>query len=146
MRFDCETESQGLIFVLFIPEITTSTADSRTTLPEQYSKEEIVASVGNVAMLTAMLASNTFNDDVLSIVTADVIHQPSRLETCKPARAAYSQFKKSGAVTQWISGSGPSVGALVKEENLEEVVTSGPNPVMSLRHLSSRELRTWLSW
>ncbi len=124
MRFDCEPEAQGLKFVLFVPEITTSTAKSRTTLPEQYSKEDLVTSVGNVSMLTAMLASNTFNDEVLNIVTKDVIHQPFRLDECQPSKLAFAQFKKHGAVTQWLSGSGPSVAALVKEEDVAEMISS----------------------
>lgn len=124
MRFDCEPEAQGLKFVLFIPEITTSTSKSRTTLPEEYSKEDLVSSVGNVSMLTALLASNTFNDDVLSIVTKDVIHQPFRLDDCQPSKLAFAEFQKSGAVAQWLSGSGPSVAALVKEEEVDEVIAS----------------------
>ncbi|HQZ14877.1 MAG TPA: hypothetical protein PLT55_03460, partial [Acidimicrobiia bacterium] len=120
MRFDCEPESQGLKLVLFIPEVTTATDKSRNTLPESYSKEDLVASVGNVAMLTAMLASNTFNDEVLSIATKDVIHQPFRLDDCQPSKMAFAEFQKNGAVAQWLSGSGPSVGAFVKEEDVSE--------------------------
>lgn len=123
MRFDCEPEAQGLQLVLFTPEVTTSTSESRTTLPGSYSKEDLVKSVGNVSMLTAMLASNTFNDDVLRIVTNDVIHQPLRLDACRPSKSAYLEFKKAGAVAQWLSGSGPSVAALVEDEKVQDVIT-----------------------
>ena len=122
MRFDCEPESQGLHLVMFIPEVATSTTESRITLPEVYSHAEKVQTIGNVALLTAMLASNTFNDEVLRIVTHDVIHQPRRLEASPPSRAAFDEFKKAGAVAEWLSGSGPSVAALVEEEKVADVI------------------------
>jgi homoserine kinase len=124
MRFDCEPESQGLQMVLFIPDVMTSTDKSRTTLPEQYSKEDLVKSIGNVSLLTAMLASNTFNDDVLKLVTDDVIHQPMRLDASKPSKRAYEEFMASGAVTTWLSGSGPSVAALIPEEKVTDVISA----------------------
>lgn len=125
MRFDCEPESQGLKLVLFIPEVTTATDKSRNTLPESYSKEDLVASVGNVAMLTAMLASNTFNDEVLSIATKDVIHQPFRLDDCQTFQNGVCRVsKKRGGRLNGFLGSGPSVGAFVKEEDVSEIIAS----------------------
>lgn len=123
MRFDCEPESQGLVLVMFIPEVSTSTKESRTTLADTYSHEDKVRTIGNVALLTAMLASNTFNDEVLKIVTQDVIHQPIRLQASPPSLAGFEEFKKAGAITQWLSGSGPSVAALVEEEKVTDAVT-----------------------
>ena len=122
MRFDCEPESQGLQLLLFTPEVTTSTSESRTTLPDNYSKEDLVKSIGNATMLTAMLASNTFNDEVLKLVTNDVIHQPPRLDACRPSKTAYLEFKKAGTIAQWLSGSGPSVAAFVEEEKADDVI------------------------
>lgn len=117
MRFDCEPHDQGLRLLVFIPEVTTSTDKSRATIPESFSKDDLVLSIGNVALLTAMLASNTFNDEVLKLVTNDVIHQPVRLDATEPTRKAFESFAENGAVTQWLSGSGPSVAALVSDEN-----------------------------
>ena len=122
MRFDCEPESQVLVLVIFIPEVSTSTKESRTTLAESYSHTDKVRTIGNVAMLTAMLASNTFNDEVLRIVTQDVVHQPARLEASPPSQAAFEEFKKAGAVAEWLSGSGPSVAALIEEDKVAEVI------------------------
>ncbi len=123
MRFDCEPESQGLVLVMFIPEVSTSTKESRTKLPESYSRAENVQTIGNVALLTAMFASNTFNDEVLRIVTQDVVHQPARLKASPPSRAAFEEFQKAGAITQWLSGSGPSIAALIEEEKVSDAVT-----------------------
>lgn len=122
MRFDCNPEDQGLQLVFFIPELTSSTEKSRESIPESFTKNELVQSVGNVAMLVAMLASNTFNDDVLAIATRDVIHQPARLNACVPSKKAYERFLESGAVASWLSGGGSSVAALVADENVESVV------------------------
>jgi homoserine kinase len=122
MRFDCEPHLQDLALLMFTPEVTTSTKESRGTIPTEFSKEDLVASIGNVAMLTAMLASNTFNDDVLKIVTNDVIHQPTRFDACAESRAAYDAFKDSGAIAQWLSGSGPSVTAIVDVSKKEDIV------------------------
>ena len=122
MRFDCDPQEQGLKLLMFIPETTTSTDKSRTSIPENFSKADLVKSIGNVALLTAMLASNTFNDEVLKLVTDDVIHQPVRLEASDASLKAFQAFNENGAVTQWLSGSGPSVAALVAEENAEDLV------------------------
>lgn len=122
MRFDCEPKQQGLCFVLFIPELTSSTQKSRATLPKSYSAKETIESIGNVAMLTALLASNTFNDEVLTLVTNDVIHQPCRFGDSEPSKIAYEAFKETGSVAQWLSGAGSSVAALVPEEKLKEVI------------------------
>jgi len=122
MRFDCEPSLQGLKLLVFIPDVTTSTKKSRDTIPSSFSREDIVSSIGNVAMLTAMLASNTFNDEVLGLVTKDVIHQPKRLKSSPISELAYATFRENGAVAQWLSGSGPSVACLVPEEKTQLVI------------------------
>lgn len=122
MRFDCEPNAQDLSLVVFIPEVTTSTKESRGSLPENYSKEDLVKSIGNVAMLTSMLASNTFNDEVLKIVTGDVVHQPVRLEASPASKEAFEAFSEFGAVAQWLSGSGPTVAALVDDSKKAEII------------------------
>lgn len=124
MRFDCNPEAQGLQMVFFVPELTSSTEKSRQGIPETFSKADVVQSVGNVAMLVAMLASNTFNDDVLKITTHDVIHQPARFDASAPSKLAYETFNEAGAVASWLSGGGSSVAALVAEENVGDVISA----------------------
>ncbi len=124
MRFDSNPEAQGLQLVLFIPELTSSTEKSRESITETFTKAELVQSVGNVAMLVAMLASNTFNDEVLAITTNDVIHQPVRFEGCLPSKKAYETFLEAGAVASWLSGAGSSVAALVADENVADVIST----------------------
>lgn len=121
MRFDCDLASQGLKLLLFTPEVTTSTKESRGTIPNSFSKDDLVSTIGNVAMLTALFASNTFNDEVLKLVTKDVVHQPTRLEACEPSKQAFDEFSVAGSITQWLSGSGPSVMAVVDEEKSQEI-------------------------
>lgn len=123
MRFECEPHTQDLALLMFVPEVTTSTKESRGTLPNEFSKEDLVASIGNTAMLVAMLASNTFNDEVLKIITKDVIHQPTRLGACPESKAGFDAFEKAGAVAQWLSGSGPSVAAVVDSAKKDEIIT-----------------------
>lgn len=124
MRFDCEPKAQGLCLVMFTPETNTSTQEARSVLPQEYSAHDTIESVGRVAMLTALLASNTFNDDVLKLVTSDVLHQPVRLETNVASKAAYRKFIEAGAVATWLSGSGSSVAAFVAEETVADVTAA----------------------
>lgn len=122
IRFDCRPQDQGLNLVIFRPDVKTSTKESRTKLPNEFTKLETVENIGNVAMLVAMLAGNTFNDDVLREVTKDNIHQPSRLEACIPSKLAFDRFKALDACGVWLSGSGPSVAAFVADEKLDETI------------------------
>lgn len=122
MRFDSEPHLQDLSLLMFTPEVTTSTKESRGTIPDTFSRDDLVQSIGRVSMLTAMLASNTFNDDVLKLVTQDVIHQPVRLGSCKESQTAFNEFAQAGAITQWLSGSGPSVAAIVDSAKKDEVI------------------------
>ena len=73
-------------------------------------------------MLVGMLASNTFNDDVLKLVSDDNIHQPSRLAACVPSKLAFDRLKSLDSCGVWLSGSGPSVAAFVEEEKVESVL------------------------
>ncbi|MEI2834191.1 MAG: hypothetical protein V9G25_05310 [Acidimicrobiia bacterium] len=122
IRFDCKPEEQGLNLVIFRPDVTTSTKESRTILPNEFPKIQVVENIGNVAMLVAMLAGNTFNDEVLKIVTEDNIHQPSRLAACIPSKLAYDRFRSLECSGTWLSGSGPSVAAFVDDDKLDETL------------------------
>ena len=122
IRFDCRPEEQGLNLVIFRPDVKTSTKESRSKLPDEFTKIEVSENIGNVAMLVAMLAGNTFNDEVLKLVTGDNIHQPTRLSACVPSKLAFDRFKSLDVSGVWLSGSGPSVAAFVEDEKLEETI------------------------
>ena len=122
IRFDCRPEEQGLNLVIFRPDVKTSTKESRSKLPDEFTKIEVSENIGNVAMLVAMLAGNTFNDEVLKLVTGDNIHQPTRLSACVPSKLAFDRFKSLDVSGVWLSGSGPSVAAFVEDERLEETI------------------------
>lgn len=122
MRFDCQPELQGLNLVIFRPDVKTSTKESRALLPTTFTKEQITKNIGNVAMLVAMLASNTFNDDVLKSVTQDSVHQPSRLAASIPSKLAFDRLKSLDSCGVWLSGSGPSVAGFVEDEKLDEAI------------------------
>ena len=91
-------------------------------MPNEFPKIQVVENIGNVAMLVAMLAGNTFNDEVLKIVTEDNIHQPSRLAACIPSKLAYDRFRSLECSGTWLSGSGPSVAAFVDDDKLDETL------------------------
>jgi len=122
MRFDCQPELQGLNLVIFRPDVKTSTKESRASLPTNFTKDQVTANIGNVAMLVGMLASNTFNDDVLKLVSDDSVHQPSRLAACVPSKLAFDRLKSLDSCGVWLSGSGPSVAAFVEEEKVDSVI------------------------
>jgi homoserine kinase len=96
--------------VLWIPEQTTSTSDSRTALPAGVPFDDAVFNVGRTALLVAALAAG--DSAALAAATQDRMHQDRRLAAAGTSRAALEAGIAAGAWCGWLSGSGPAVAFL----------------------------------
>lgn len=110
--------------VVWIPSFTTKTDESRQVLPTSVAFDDAVFSVGRVALLVASLAAG----DVASLraATEDRLHQPVRLASAAPSRAAIEAALDAGAWCAWLSGSGPSVAALCDPADAARLASSLP--------------------
>ncbi len=88
---------------------TTSTDASRRALPPQVPFTDATFNVGRTALLVGALVSGDLG--ALGAATEDRLHQARRLDGT-PSSVALATWREAG-LPAWLSGSGPSVVALV---------------------------------
>ena len=105
-----------------IPELRSSTAETRALLPEQVSHRDARFNLSRAALLVVAL---TERPDLLLTATEDVLHQPQRA-AAQPESAAYLRLLRSHGIAAVLSGAGPAVIALSTAEQLPaEVLAEG---------------------
>ena len=91
-----------------IPEVRSSTAETRILLPDHVSH---VAARFNLSRAALLVVALTERPDLLMAATEDVLHQPQRA-AAMPASAEYLKILRRCGVPAVLSGAGPSVLAL----------------------------------
>jgi homoserine kinase len=99
-----------------IPEVRSSTAETRVLLPAQVSHEAARFNVSRAALLVLAL---TERPDLLMAATEDQLHQPQR-GASMPESALYLQLLRRHGVAAVLSGAGPSVLALTDGADLPD--------------------------
>ena len=97
-----------------IPEVKSSTAETRILLPDQVSHVTARFNLSRAALLVVAL---TERPDLLMTATEDLLHQPQRA-AAMPASAEYLQVLRRCGVPAVLSGAGPSVLALTTSAEL----------------------------
>jgi len=97
--------------LLVMPDDPLPTATSRAVLPAAYSRDDVVANLQRVAILTAAFA--TGRADLLSTAMSDHLHQPFRGEFCPLLKRLLPLAGKGGIAGVALSGAGPAVLLLV---------------------------------
>lgn len=97
-----------------IPDVRSSTAETRVLLPAQVSHETARFNLSRAALLVVAL---TERPDLLMAATEDLLHQPQRA-AAMPASAQYLQLLRQNGVAAVLSGAGPSVLALTNGTDL----------------------------
>lgn len=91
-----------------IPEVTSSTAETRVLLPTQVSHQDARFNLSRAALLVVALSERP---DLLMVATEDVLHQPQRAPAM-PASAEYLGLLRRCGIAAVLSGAGPTVLAL----------------------------------
>jgi homoserine kinase len=91
-----------------VPEVRSSTAETRVLLPDQISHGAARFNVSRAALLVVAL---TERPDLLVAATEDRLHQPQRA-AAMPASAEYLAMLRRSGVAAVLSGAGPAVIAL----------------------------------
>ena len=95
------------------PPTTTSTNSSRATLSAEVPLEDAVFSLGRAALWVAAMSTGDLS--VLRTACQDRLHQPARLAARDDSRSVLEHLLGSDVVlAAWLSGSGPTVAALVR--------------------------------
>ena len=100
----------GHVALVLAPEERQSTDASRTTLPSTLSRAEVVDQAARAAH---MLAGMTGAWPLDAGLAGDRLHEPSRLAD-QPGPAGLIAALRAEGIQSWLSGSGPSVLALVE--------------------------------
>lgn len=97
-----------------IPDVRSSTAETRVLLPEKVSHTDARFNVSRAALLVVAL---TERPDLLMSATKDVLHQPQRA-AAMPASAEYLRVLRRCGIAAVLSGAGPAVLALSNQSQL----------------------------
>lgn len=108
----------GLEAVVAIPHIPLSTKEARKVLPSEVNLGDAVFNLSRASLLVAALSVG--RTDLLVAATQDRWHQPYREPLVPGLRAVFQAALEAGARGVALSGSGPSVIALV-ERGAEQV-------------------------
>jgi homoserine kinase len=97
-----------------IPEVRSSTAETRVLLPEQVPHADARFNISRAALLVLALSERP---DLLMPATEDVLHQSQRAPAM-PATSEYLQLLRRCGVAAVNSGAGPSILALTTDDEL----------------------------
>ncbi len=104
------------------PQITVRTADARAVLPATVPLGLAVRQWANVAGLTAGMLTNDF--ELIGRSLDDYIVEPARATLIPGLAEAKRRARAAGAIGGGISGSGPSIFTLNKDENTARTVAA----------------------
>jgi homoserine kinase len=115
-----------------VPDFELKTAEARAALPDAYSRADMVFNLSRSALWVAAVASG--NLSWLREACRDRLHQPYRAAFVPGLERAIEAALDCGALAAFLSGAGPSLGALVTPDTREAVEAS-------LKSFSSQILR-----
>ncbi|TGD83890.1 homoserine kinase [Mycolicibacterium sp. CH28] len=123
-----------------IPQVRSSTAETRVLLPTQVSHEAARFNLSRAALLVVAL---TERPDLLMTATEDVLHQSQRAPAM-PASAEYLQMLRRCGVPAVLSGAGPAVLALSTSPELPaEAVEFGIAKGFTVNEMGIGEAVRW---
>jgi homoserine kinase len=102
----------GVEVLVWFPVEGTSTDASRRVLSGRVARADVTHSLGRAALWVAAVSSGELG--LLRTACEDRLHQPERLAARPDSAAALERLLAAPAVlAAWLSGSGPTVAALV---------------------------------
>lgn len=104
-----------LKFAAIIPDFELKTEKARACLPKEISHKDAVYNLSRAALFSASLLTGKFEN--LRTACHDRLHQPYRMELIPNCRRVFDIAYNHGAYAAYISGAGPTVMAVVDEEN-----------------------------
>jgi homoserine kinase len=100
--------------MLVLPGSPLPTVKARAILPQQYSREDVVANLQSASLLG--LAWSSGNGSLLEIAMRDRIHQPYRAQMCPLLPPLLPLTGTNGVLGVALSGAGPAVLLVVESE------------------------------
>ena len=129
--------SDKLQFAVFIPPFELKTEMARSVLPETYSRADVVYNLSRSALMTASLFSGKLEN--LRVAVGDRIHQPYRSGLIENFDNVFRMSYELGSLGTYISGSGPTIIAMVPTDNMDTFIAHAENHMKDALTLSFME-------
>ena len=113
------------VFVMWVPDFSTSTNESRGKIGSTISLSDAVFNISRTAMLVT--AFQTGDVELLREATQDRIHQDIRFAASPACREALDAGLQAGAWCGWLSGSGPTVALMCSPSQADVIAAALPN-------------------
>jgi len=110
--------------VVWVPENTTSTKESRTKLQPTVTLADAVSNLSRSSLFVAAMV--TGDVAALADATQDKLHQDVRLAIVPDTKHAMQAVLGAGAYASWLSGSGPTMACLVDPSRADAVMAVLP--------------------
>jgi homoserine kinase len=107
----------GWSALLALPHKPLATSSARAVLPENYSREDVVANLQRATLLSIAFAQG--RGELLRAAMQDRIHQPYREEICPLLPLILPLAGQKGILGVALSGAGPAVLLLIEQDALE---------------------------
>ena len=108
---------RNIAVMAMIPDFFVSTKKSRCTLPDEVSYRDAVFNIGRAAMFSMAFADGDLGK--LKAAAEDRLHQPYRAAYIEHMDETFKKAYEYGAYAVWLSGSGPTMAAVVDRSNHE---------------------------
>ncbi|MCC7493573.1 MAG: homoserine kinase [Fimbriimonadaceae bacterium] len=128
--------SPELCAVVTTPDQQLPTAVARQALPAHYERPDAAYNVGRAALLVTALAAG--RHDLLGLAMRDRIHQPYRLPLVPGSTAVLDAALAAGALGAVLSGSGPSLLALVEGPARAAAVATAMREAWAAQHIAAQ--------
>lgn len=111
----------GVTVIMSIPPYELSTHDSRSVLPEQYSKQDSIAQNALSSVLLLSLMKGNYHQ-MGQLMMSDKFHEPYRQTLIAEFTDVKETSLANGAYATVISGAGPSMLTICREEEAENIL------------------------
>ena len=105
-------ETWSLLFG--VPAFELLTTEARAALPQHYTAADTVLTSARAALWVAAVTLDA--PHLLRAASTDVLHQPYREPLVPGLRRAVEDLRTSGAYAAFLSGAGPTLGAVVSQD------------------------------
>lgn len=106
-------------FLFAIPERELPTVTARKAVPDSFPRADVISTSARTALWSLAVAQA--DAALLKIASQDVLHQPYRQELLPGFAATVAAALEAGAWAAFLSGAGPTVGAVCGPGNQAEV-------------------------
>lgn len=114
------TVRSDVCVLVWIPQFQTATSKSRRNLPDTVHRQGAIFNIARATQLVIALSTGDF--DLLPSTASDQLHQKVRLSDTPMCAEVMAASVNAGALSSWLSGSGPTVAAFIRRTDAAEVV------------------------